>query len=107
MRTRDFEQRLMDSIANASRTSWWHLWLQKHHIRMVRHRKNTHYAERDYKRVITFEVPTDDSVVLMTVGETATHLDFYYFGIDVGDNSTENLNVLYERHLLMKALRGH
>lgn len=96
----------MNSIANASRKSWWHLWLQKHHIRMVRHRKNTHYAERDYKRVLSFEVPTDDSVVLMTVGETATHLDFYYFGIDVDDNSTENLDVSYERHLIMKALRG-
>jgi len=106
MRTRDFEQRLMDSITNASRSSWWHLWLQTHQIRLVRHRKSTHYAERDYKRVITFEVPTDDSVVLMTVGETATHLDFYYFGIDVDDNSTENLNVSYERHLIMKALRG-
>lgn len=107
MRTRDFEKRLMDSIVNATRSSWWNLWLQKHKIHLLKHRKNSHYAERDYKRVLTFEVPTEDEVVLMTVGETATHLDFYYFGIEVNDNSSENLDVLYERHLLMKALRGH
>ncbi len=106
MRTREFEKRLMDSIVNATRNSWWQLLEHKHKIRIVKHRKKSHYAERDYKQVITFEVPTDDGLVLMTIGETATHLDFYYFGIDVDDNSNENLDVLYERHLLMKALRG-
>ncbi len=106
MRTKDFEQKLMDSIVNATKSSWWHLLQQKHDLRLVKKRLNSKYANVEYKRVLTFEVPTPNEVILMTIGERGSHLDFYYFGITPDDDSDENLNDLYERHLIMKALRG-
>ena len=106
MQTRDFEQRLMDSIANATKQSWWHLLQQKHDLRLVKKRLKSQYANVEYNRVLTFEVPTLNEFILMTIGERAGYLDFYYFGITPNDRSTENLNDLYEKHLLMKALRG-
>jgi hypothetical protein len=106
MRTRDFEQRLMDSIANATKSSWWHLLQQKHSIRLIKNKTKTKYANVEYNRVLTFEVPLLDGVVLMTIGERGTHLDFYYFGFTLDQDSHDNLNDHYEKYLIMKALRG-
>jgi hypothetical protein len=106
MRTKDFEQRLMDSIANATRQSWWHILQQKHNLKLVKRKVNTKYAGVTYSRVLTFEVPTLEGNVLMTIGERGSHLDFYYFAITPDDDSDENLNDLYERHEIMRALRG-
>jgi hypothetical protein len=106
MRTLDFEQMLMGSIANATTQSWWHLLQQKHAIKLIKRKTNTTYAEISYKQALTFEVPTRQGLVLMTIGHRQGFLDFYYFGIVLDQSSSENLKLLYDEYRLFTALRG-
>jgi hypothetical protein len=105
MKTHDFEQNLMNSIANTKHSSWRDVLLQKHpHIKLVKKRFNTSYAQREYKEVSTFEVPTTDGNVLMTMCSTKDEIHFYYFGFAKDETSDEDLNDMYEKYKLLKAL---
>ncbi len=105
MRTHDFEQKLMNSISNATHSSWFAVLQQKHpHIRLLKKKANAQYAGREYKQIMKYEVPTTDGNILMTMCSTKDEIHFYYFGITKDETSNENLNDMYEKYILLKAL---
>lgn len=107
MRTIDFEQNLLSSLNNVVTKHWIDFFLQKHKIRLLRKTGKTTYANKQYSKLAVFEVPIlNNEIVVMTVGQTGKQLEFHYFGFEVDQNSNENLNDLYEKHLMMSALRG-
>ena len=108
MRTAEFEQRVRKAMVTASASSWPDLLVQKLHLRKLKVKLKTQYAGVAYQRVAKFEVPlVDSSFVLLTIGFTGTDYDFYYFGFDPDENSTEDLDDLFSKYLMMRALKGN
>lgn len=107
MRTLEFEQRVLDAIKNATKTSWPDLLVQKLKIKKLKVKTNVDFAATTYKRLVQFEVPIiDGSIILLTIGENAAGFMFHYFGFTADDHSPENLDDMYSKYLMMQALKG-
>ena len=107
MRTAEFKQRVLNALNNASKTSWPDLLVQKLHFRKLKVKLNSQYAGVSYQRVAKFEVPlVGNSFVLLTIGFTGTNYDFYYFGFDPDENSTEDLDDQFTKYLVMEQMKG-
>lgn len=105
MNTQEFEDHLSATLDKKAQTHWGHFIEQYHHqIKVVKQKTNTKYADREYKKVMTLEVPTLDGAVLVTVCGTKDAIDFYYFGITKDNNSDEDLWDMYEKYKIMKAI---
>lgn len=105
MNTQDFEDHLT-AILNLKAQKNWDYFIEQHlhHIKVHKQKTNTKYADREYKKVMTIEVPTLTGNVLVTVCATKDAIDFYYFGITKDADSSENLWQMYEQYKLMKAM---
>ena len=105
MNTQEFEAALTATLNQKEQKSWEH-FIKQHHpqIKFIKQKKNTKYADREYKLVLTIEVPTLDENILVTVCATKTTTEFYYFGITKDNSSDENLWEMHERYKIMKAL---
>jgi preprotein translocase subunit SecB len=105
MRTNEFEEAMTATLAINAQKSWDHFLQQQHpKIKLLKQKSNTKYADREYKSVLTIEVPTLDATILVTICATKDKIDFYYFGITKDDSSDENLLEIHERYKIMKAL---
>jgi hypothetical protein len=105
MNTQEFED-VLTATLNQKALKHWEYFLQQQHpqIKFIKQKKNTKYANQEYKLVITLEVPTTDGSILVTVCATKDKTDFYYFGVTKDDDSDDNLWQMHERYKIMKAL---
>ena len=106
MRTVEFEQRVRDALTKATRTAWPSILSQKLSINLIKQKPNVVYANVNYKRLATFEVELlDQTLLLVTIGFTGKDYEFHYFGFVPDDDCHENLDDLYTKQLMMKALK--
>ena len=104
MNTQEFEDRLTVALDKKALRHWdYFIGQQFHKIKVLKQKNNAKYADREYKKVMTIEVPTIDGSILVTVCATKDTTDFYYFGITKDNNSDENLWDMYEKYKIMKA----
>jgi hypothetical protein len=104
MNTQEFEDRLTATL-NKKAIKQWDYFIEQQYpqVKVVKQKNNAKYADREYKKVMTIEVPTLDGSILVSVCGTKDTIDFYYFSITKDNDSEENLWDMYEKYKIMKA----